>query len=282
MVNKQSNIWNKMQNIDRRYLYVLLMIIMLIPMFMKIPLPMFVTNSTQMAYNTVEQLPDNGFALIDCCWTGSSQAENRPQTEALIRHLMKRGSRVCIFSTDPVGATYSWTVAKNIAKDYHYQYGTQWVHLGWMQQPAIVAKALKYDVQGALDKDRFGTPCSKLPIFKGVTSIKNVDYLAEVTATAMYQLWIGLLVKSTPNLKYVCGLTAVMAPESYPLLQSGQINGVLEGMKGAAEYEKLIGTRGSATAAMGAVSWGHVLIMVLIVLGNIGYIAQKRQGQKGN
>lgn len=273
----KPDIWSRMQEIDRRYLYVLLMIVMILPIFIKMPLPMFITNSTQQAYDTVEHIPDHGFALISCSWSGSTQAENRPQTEAILRHLMKRGIKVCVFSAEPVGATYSYNVAKAIAKEYNYKYGTQWVHLGWMQQPAIVAKALKNDVQGALQKDRNGTACSKLPIFKGINTVKDIDYLVEITGTAMYQLWIGLLVKSTPNLKYVCALTAVMAPECYPLLQSGQINGLLEGMKGAAEYEKMIGVSSSATAAMGAVSWGHVLIMVLIVLGNIGYIMQKRR-----
>lgn len=273
----KPDIWSRMQNIDRRYLYVLLMAVMIIPIFKPIPLPMYITNSTQMAYDSVEQIPKNGFAMISCTWSGSTQAENRPQTEAILRHLMKRGIKVCVFSMEPVGATNSYIVAEAIAKEYNYKYGTQWVHLGWMQQPNIVAKAMKNDVQGALQKDRNGTPCAKLPIFNGVKTIKNVDYLAEITGTAVYQLWIGLLVKSTPNLKYVCALTAVMAPECYPLLQSGQMNGLLEGMKGAAEYEKMIGVNSSATAAMGAVSWGHVLIMVLIVLGNIGYIMQKRR-----
>ncbi|MHB1461370.1 MAG: hypothetical protein ACYC1M_08840 [Armatimonadota bacterium] len=278
---ERPDIWSRMQNIDRRYLYVLLMVVMILPIFNPIPLPMFITNSTQMAYDVVEKIPKHGFAIVSCTWAGGTKAENQPQTEAILRHLMKRGIKVCVLSADPVGATFSYNVAAAIAKEYNYKYGTQWVHLGWIQQPYIMAKAMKNDIQGAFIKDRNGTPCAKLPIFKGIKTIKNVDYLVEITGTAFYQMWIGLLVKSTPNLKFVCALTAVMAPESYPLLQSGQMNGLLEGMKGAAEYEKLIGVNGSATAAMGAVSWGHVLIMVLIVLGNIGYVSQKRRKAKG-
>jgi hypothetical protein len=36
------------------------------------------------------------------------------------------------------------------------------------------------------------------------------------------------------------GVTAVMAADMYPYLQSGQLIGMLSGLKGAAEYEKLV------------------------------------------
>ena len=43
-----------------------------------------------------------------------------------------------------------------------------------------------------------------------------------------------------------------MAPGLYPLLRSGQINGLIGGLRGAAEYESLIGQKGTAVAGMDA------------------------------
>ena len=50
------------------------------------------------------------------------------------------------------------------------------------------------------------------------------------------------------HLPMVSGCTAVSAPEYYPYLQSGQLQGLLGGMAGAAEYEKLRGEKGTGHA----------------------------------
>ena len=60
------------------------------------------------------------------------------------------------------------------------------------------------------------------------------------------------------------GCTGVMAPGLYPLLRSGQINGLIGGLRGAAEYESLIGQKGRAVAGMDAQSATHLAIIVLV------------------
>jgi hypothetical protein len=72
-----------------------------------------------------------------------------------------------------------------------------------------------------------------------------------------------------------------MASDAYPFLSTGQLVGLLGGLSGAAEYEKLIDTPGDATIGMDAQSIVHILIIVLIVLGNIAYFATRRHKQAG-
>jgi hypothetical protein len=74
-----------------------------------------------------------------------------------------------------------------------------------------------------------------------------------------------------------------MAPEAYPLLDSGQLVGMLTGMRGAAEYETLLGSRspGFAVTAMAGQSFAHLFILGLIALGNLpilaGVLARRRR-----
>ena len=72
------------------------------------------------------------------------------------------------------------------------------------------------------------------------------------------------------------GCTGVMAPGLYPLLRSGQINGLIGGLRGAAEYESLIGQKGKAVAGMDAQSATHVAIIVLVIMCNLVYFSQRR------
>jgi hypothetical protein len=76
------------------------------------------------------------------------------------------------------------------------------------------------------------------------------------------------------------GTTAVMAPDAYPYLQAGQIEGMMGGLKGAAEYENLIGRLGLGTRGMPAQSWAHVLVIVFIALGNVGFFVTRRRGRE--
>jgi hypothetical protein len=70
------------------------------------------------------------------------------------------------------------------------------------------------------------------------------------------------------HLPMVAGVTAVSAPEFYPYLQSGQLVGLLGGMAGAAEYEKIRGEKGTATRGMDAQSMAHVFVALCILAGN--------------
>ena len=48
-------------------------------------------------------------------------------------------------------------------------------------------------------------------------------------------------------------------------------------MKGAAEYEELVGAIGMATAGMGAQSMVHLMIIFFIIMGNIAYFIGRRE-----
>jgi hypothetical protein len=60
-----------------------------------------------------------------------------------------------------------------------------------------------------------------------------------------------------------------MTADYYPYLSAGQILGLIGGMKGAAEYERLMDLFGDARRGMDAQSLVHVVIVVLVILGNL-------------
>ena len=81
--------------------------------------------------------------------------------------------------------------------------------------------------------------------------------------------------------KLALGVTGVMASDYYPYLQSGQIFGLLPGVKGAAEYEQLLGKPAAGSASMPYQVTAHVVILAFMILSNIGYIAQRRARAAG-
>ncbi len=71
-----------------------------------------------------------------------------------------------------------------------------------------------------------------------------------------------------------------MAPNYYNYLQSGQIFGLIGGLRGAAEYEELVNHPGKAVRGMFVQSIAHLLIVAFIILGNVTYIIERRRGRK--
>jgi hypothetical protein len=62
----------------------------------------------------------------------------------------------------------------------------------------------------------------------------------------------------------------------YPFLQSKQLNGLLGGLKGAAEYEALVMKKAHAVSGMRPQSVVHVIIILFVIFGNVIYLTSRR------
>ena len=96
-------------------------------------------------------------------------------------------------------------------------------------------------------------------------------------------LWYVQLAQTKFGVKVGGGCTAVSTPDLYPYFETRQLSGIMGGMRGAADYESLVeekyhsGGRMRATEGMGAQSIAHVVIIVFVLLGNLGYFLGKRR-----
>ena len=272
------NFWDRMQTIDRRVIYGVLIVFILIPLFdRKFNLPIIPSKQSRDFYDTVQQIPPGGMVLIDGWWSPGTRGENQWQTQAVLLHLMQRHLRFAILSFDPQNNTLVQNMVNTLAPKYGYVEGRDYVNFGY--KPSAVfsqtVQAMAVNIPGALKKDRNGMPLAGMPAMKGINSIQDLSAIVEVTPSATAETWLGLggLRQGTHNVPFLLATTAVGAPTYYPYLDSGQIAGMLTGVKGAGDYEYLLGTSTFGTRATGALSLVYALVIGLIALGNIGYFA---------
>jgi hypothetical protein len=69
-----------------------------------------------------------------------------------------------------------------------------------------------------------------------------------------------------------------MVPMMTTFWRAGDMVGFLGGSRGSAEMELLIGEPGAALATTDTLSLSHVYLILLIIIGNLGYII-KRLGE---
>ena len=116
-----------------------------------------------------------------------------------------------------------------------------------------------------------------IPMMKGVRDHRDIHVEVTLCGSAIYEAWVSFGYGQY-RLPVAAGVTGVMAPTAFPYLDSGQLFGLLAGMKGAAEYEVLVKRLDEGYRNMRCQSAAHVWILLLILAGNIGFItAAKRK-----
>jgi len=270
--------WQRLQEIPRHYVYLLLAGVVVWQILFPLPLPIAPSRATQGVYDAIAAVPDDQLILISTDWDASTQAETGPQTEAIIHACFQNGKRFAIMNlSPPMGVKLANDIAERVAAEYGAEYGVDWCNWGYKYGFENVLIALAKNIPRTIGDDFHGNPVTDLPMMAGVDDIESIGLVIEITGLAsLTEMWIGLIqgVYSTP---FASAYTAVMVPGYYPFIDSGQLKGMLVGAKGAAEMEVLVKRPDRATVIMNVQSWAHVLIIALIIIGNLGYVLGRRR-----
>ena len=282
-----SNAGHPLTRINRHWLYGALLAIVVIGLIVPIPLPLAVSPEATRFYDAIENAPKDKLVLVSTLWSASTQGENRPQTQVVLKHLMKRRIRFALIAFgDAQSTTLAQELAEEQARIYKYEYGKDWINLGFRQDIAGTLKGMVRDINETLKTDSVNRrPLASYPVMAGVRNVDDLSVIAEFSASGNYKSWVGLVVGST-DAAFCYAPTSVMAPELYTYLDSGQIRGMLFGIKGAAEYESLVNQSiggdvppkyREAQRRMAPQLFGHLLMVALIVAGNALFF----MGRKG-
>jgi len=270
-------IWQRAQTIDRRVIYVILLLFIFVALFDKhLKLPIIPAKQTIDFYNAVQAAPSDKLVLVSGQWSPSTRGENQWQAQAIFTHLMRRRLKFAMIGFDPQNDQVTRAVVEPLAKQYHYVYGVDYIDWGFRPYgvfPQFI-KSLANDIPGTVIKDRDDRPIGSFPIMRGVKNFQDIGLLIEITGSGTAEFWMGL-VQGAHKTPFALACTAVMAPTYYPYLDSGQLVGMLTGIKGAGDYEGLLDTSTFGTRATGALSLVYALIILLIALGNFGYYMSK-------
>ncbi|MBN1212005.1 MAG: hypothetical protein JXA92_05455 [candidate division Zixibacteria bacterium] len=274
------NFWNKIDTLDRRWVYLLVAISVILPFILPVKLPVYITPETQQLYDAVESLPDSSIVMLTFDYYPSTIAETEPMSRVALHHLFRKNIRIVTVTTVPLGGpSMAEQVTREMAEQYGKVYGVDFVNLGYKANYVAVLKGMGSSIEAIYPTDNLSTPLSELPLMNEVKNYDDIDFIYVVADNGIVDYWISI-VNALYGTPVGCGVTAVMAPKFYAFVSAGQMTGLLGGMKGAAEYELLLGQPARATTGMDAQSLMHLLIIGLVLMGNIGYFAGRRQKGK--
>ena len=226
-------------------------------------------------------LADDALVVVAFDYNPASAAELSLQARAIVDHLMRRGVRIMAISLFPEGAALAWDVLDELATERGYTYGENYIHLGYLpNQPVSVRHFLNVGPTGEGQSDyRNGRPVGQYAIAQDVDSLSSVDLVVELAGNeSTLRTWIEQITART-DVPVVAGVSAATAPYVRPYLDSGQLQALLVGLPGAAEYEAQSGRPGRAIDSLGSQAAAQAVIVLLILLGNLVHLVT-RGGKK--
>jgi hypothetical protein len=267
--------------LDRRIIFLLIGLATLLPLLYPLRLPIRVSPEVKKIYDHIESLPAETLILISFDFEPGGKPELYPMAIALLRHAFQNNLNVLGVTLWPAGAGLAEAALTQVAREYNKERGKDFVFLGYAPGEANAVISMGQDFHAAFPTDHAGTKLNDIPLLHTVRSLRDIPYVLSLSVGFPgIETWY-VYGKEKYGFELGGGCTAVSAPRFYPLLDTGQINGLLGGLRGAAEYELLINQQGKAVAGMDAQSATHFLIIVLIVICNVAHFlsgqAKERQ-----
>ncbi|MCD6579532.1 hypothetical protein J7L48_08640 [bacterium] len=268
--------------LPKQIVYTLLLISLIIPLVLGISMEIKPTLPVINFYNALNKLHSGNFVIVSLSYDPSTKAELTPMLKTLTYHLLKRGIIPVFMNLKNIAiGDLGYKVVKTIGEDLNKKENKDFYYLGYAPGDNMAVQKMGEDFFKVYDHNFHGDLLDKYEIHDKIKVLKDFKYLIDISdgnSTIDYLTYVNTKYK----VPMIAGVTAVMASEYYPYIQSKQLLGLLGGLRGAAEYETLLDINGDARKGMSAQTFAHILILFLIILGNIEFFYFRKKRKNGN
>ncbi len=294
-----KNFLIKLGDIDRRWVFLIIGLSVLIPLLKPelIQMPVKTTKNTQIVFDSISKLKENDKVLISFEYGASTKPEIHPMAIALLNQLFSKGIKVYMMSLWPEGVIMARDVLSHVddSEVFNLIDGENYVMFDYKVGGEIVIKNIASDFRGVYMQDINKKSINDISMMEGINSVEDFDFVFDLSAGVPGNAeWVQYACdpKSIP---LSSGCTSIMVTDAIPYVESGQLKGILAGMPGAAEYENLVYNfmknetdnkfilnydniyPGKAISRMSAQSLAHVIMVLFIVFGNIAYYLKRKR-----
>jgi len=279
------SLMDKLQNIDRRYIYLLGWIFVLFPLLYPLGLPVPIGRESKAWKEYIDNIPNDSVIIFSLDYGVSGMPELFPMTISTLHHLWTdipaKNFKVVVvgfWNQAPLVFDILLDVMGDIDSKYGIEYGVDWIELGWIPGSETGMSAFANDIWGQTPRDYLeDRPLSEYPIMENIRVAEDIDLVISIeTGTPGLPEWLRQW-NDPYGVPFIVGCIGVSVPGMAPYLASGQLSALLPGLTASGEYEIMIGRPGLAVAGLDAVSMSHLLVVALVLIGNIAYFASGRK-----
>ena len=275
-------LFEKLMALDRRWIFLLTWIFVLFPLTNPLGLPVSIGRDSTRWKQYIDDLPDGSIVLVSMDFGVSAMPELYPMTVATMHQLWQRDFKVVVVAFWNQGPLVFDTLLGEMKPEQTYGvvYGEDWIELGWVPGAETGMAALGNDIWAACPKDYLlKNDVSSFPIMQNIRKATDVDLIVSIeSGTPGLTEWLRQW-NDPYGIKIIVGCTAVSVSGMIPFRDSGQLSALMPGLSACAEYEKLVGRAGLAIAGVDAISMTHLLLVLLVIVGNVAFFATRGRGK---
>ncbi len=282
---------DRMTRIDRRIIYFILALVVILPLVFPTVLKVKPMAPVEALYEAVDKIPADKALILDCSYAPQIKPEVEPMAVAVLRHAFARRKKVLVLVLYVQMLGLAQKALTQVTGEFNVKaetyedsiiYGRDYVFLGWTPPPLIPMLGMGESITAVYPADYYGNQTDTLELMQQIRNYNNVGILVCLSGSAIPKSWVAYA-QNRFGVAVGVGCTAVSGADFYPYYQTGQFTGLMVGMKGAAEYEELVeenlkvAEKRMASEAMLSLTYAHVIIMIFIIIGNIGFFFQRRR-----
>ncbi len=275
----------RLAHLDRRWTFLLMGLAVALPILFGARFPEEPSPMVRDVFHAIDSLPDGSRILLAYDYDPASQGELHPMAAAFTRHAALKGHKLYFLTLWPAGSAMVQSNLETLTREYpDYEYGSDYVNLGFRAGYEGPIKLLSTDFRTAISTDVYGTSVSQIPMTRDIRNIQQMHLIVNVSAGYPgAKEWVQYA--ATPfGIPMVAGTTGVQVPLLMPYVPD-QMIGMLGAIKGAAEYEQLLienypdlqenSRTQEALRRMGPQLVAHLVLIGLIIAGNVLYFLER-------
>jgi hypothetical protein len=273
--------------------YGIILLAVFVPIFMEMDLSEVfgldepLTTDTQAAFELAEEKVTAGApVLMVFDYDASYMGELHSQARAMLQHLAQRQARIIAISLMPEGASLAQQLMDDVLSEQGYQAGQDFVNLGYLPGDAVGIRSLEFLPGQVWDKAFDGSDLKDAPILQGDEkfALSNMSLIMVLTGNPNDLRW---WVEQTAaieddvgtDLILMAGVSSAIEALARPYydMASPQIDGLVVGLMGAADYERALDLPHSAAhTRLSGQLVGQLAVFVLILIGMLIYGVARR------
>lgn len=289
------NFFDRLGSLDRRWIFLFIAVAVTIPLLLRRPSPVAPSPIVRDLYAAVDAIPSGGRLLLSLDYGPSTVPENDPMSHAVARHALRKDLKLYLMTVWATGPPLiSNLMTQVVTSEFpNKEYGRDFINLGYKVGNQGLIQSLTSNFKGQYTQDvgwgdaHPSRPTANIDMMDPITTVRDFDMIIAIgSGQPGVKEWVQFAGDPT-GVPVGGGVTAVEAPLLYPYYPS-QLQGLMGGLQGAAEYEYLVTAdypefeeQGrTALIRMFPQTWAHLVIIAFVVVGNISFFVQRRRARK--
>ena len=257
----------------------LVLLAIIVPAMNPLGLPLMVGSMSEAWYDTVDSLPADSVILFDIGYGSGGYPSLGPGNIAAFHQMFEKDLKIVIMATSLEGTLMYPLIMDSVLPEQNYGavYGEDYVFIGYIAGSQTAMAGVLGDLKSLVTNDYQGTAISTFSLMDNVGGADDFALVAYVTtAGETAEGWV-YQASSQYNVVVLGGCLSMMTTSIKPYYDSGQIAGIMDGIKGAADLEFLTGHAGDAIVSSDILTFTQSLVLIFIIVGNVSWYMTKKE-----